>query len=184
MVEPAHTRGPLCIDEVATPSGGILGMMNCPGRNGVDGAGRLWSRDLASDLDAIRAWRADMLLSLVEPHEFIKLGVPQFPDAIAVTRLRWHRVPIRDMHSPDETSLAAWRIAGPQILATLRDGGRVALHCAAGLGRTGTMAAKILVSLGVPGADAIALVRKARPGTIETAAQEQYVLAGPDLPDA
>jgi len=180
----AHTRGPLCIDEVAAPSGGILGLMNCPGRNGLDGAGRVWSRDLADDLDAIRAWRADMLLSLVEPHEFIKLGVPQFADAVAGTGLQWYLVPIRDMQSPDDASIAAWRVAGPQVLATLRRGGRVALHCAAGLGRTGTMAAKILVTMGVPGVSAITLVRTSRPGTIETATQEQYVLGGPELPVA
>ena len=52
----------------------------------------------------------------------------------------------------------------------------------AGLGRTGTMAAKMLVGFGVSPEDAIASVRQARPGTIETAAQEQYIRTGAPLP--
>ena len=50
------------------------------------------------------------------------------------------------------------------------------LHCRGGIGRTGTIAARLLVEFGFKPADAIALVRRTRPGTIETSAQEQYVL--------
>lgn len=181
MSELAHATAPLRIDAVVVPSGGMIGMLGCPGRNGLDGQGRCWSRVLVDDLAAIKAWRADMLISLIEPHEFDKLGVPGFARAVADAGLVWHHLPIPDMHTPDATTLAAWAKSGPEILASLGDGGRVAIHCAAGLGRTGTIAAKIMVALGVPGGVAIANVRSARPGTIETAAQEFYVLHGPPL---
>ena len=51
----------------------------------------------------------------------------------------------------------------------------MAVHCAAGLGRTGTLAAQLLVLQGVAPDEAILRVRQARPGTIETPAQEQAV---------
>lgn len=65
---------------------------------------------------------------------------------------------------------------GVELCALLRDGGRVLVHCRGGLGRAGTVAARLLVELGDPAAVAVECVRQARPGAIETAAQLEYVL--------
>lgn len=176
MMRSSNFDGPLHIDAVAAPGDGLIGMVHCPGRCAAP-----WHRDLRADLAAIEAWGADALVSLLEGREFDRLGVATFPQAILATNLAWHHIPIPDMQVPGSAAMAAWARSGPVILDTLRDGGRIALHCAAGLGRTGTVAAKILVSLGVPPDEAIARVRQARPGTIETAGQEAFVRAGPLL---
>lgn len=51
------------------------------------------------------------------------------------------------------------------------------MHCRGGLGRTGTIAARLAIEFGVPPDAALRAVRKARPGTVETPAQETYVRA-------
>ena len=51
----------------------------------------------------------------------------------------------------------------------------VAVHCAAGLGRTGVILACYLVSKGEAGDEAIDRIRQLRPGSIETPAQEECV---------
>jgi protein-tyrosine phosphatase len=54
---------------------------------------------------------------------------------------------------------------------------RVAIHCGAGRGRTGTLGACVLVVRGLSPIEGIARVRRLRPGAIETRAQEQAVFA-------
>ena len=54
-------------------------------------------------------------------------------------------------------------------------GAEVVIHCLGGLGRTGTIAARILVEFGIEADDAIKAVREARPGAIETVGQAEYV---------
>lgn len=171
-------NAPLVIDTVTAPGGAVLGMSHCPGRHGVDGLGRVWRRDLAADLAAIQAWGATTVLSLVEGTEFARLGVPGFPAEIARTPLVWLHVPITDMRTPGAATLAAWQRAAPALAGALARRERVLVHCAAGLGRTGMMVARLLVEQGASAEAAIAAVRAARPGTIETAAQADYVRDG------
>ncbi len=170
-------EGPLEITEVPAPGGGMLGLVHCPGRRQVDGLGHHWRRDLADDVACIAAWRPRAVLTLLEAHEFANLGVPDLAHAITAAGLTWHHFPIPDMGVPGADF--ARGLADADVLEALRRGERVLIHCAAGLGRTGMLAAKLLVALGVPADEAISRVRAARPGAIETPAQAAYVSAGP-----
>ena len=58
----------------------------------------------------------------------------------------------------------------------LRSGRDVLVHCRGGLGRAGTIAARLLIDLGMEPATAIRQVRAVRPGAIETLEQEKNVL--------
>jgi ADP-ribosyl-[dinitrogen reductase] hydrolase len=76
---------------------------------------------------------------------------------------------------PEASFERVWIAAGQDVRASLAAGRKVLLHCRGGLGRTGTIAAQLLVELGAPAEDAIVRVREARPGAIETGEQEAYV---------
>jgi atypical dual specificity phosphatase len=61
------------------------------------------------------------------------------------------------------------------IQRLLAEGQVVAVHCAYGLGRTGTVLACYLVAEGMKASDAVSTIRALRPGSIETDKQEELV---------
>jgi protein-tyrosine phosphatase len=175
MASDEAPRAALRVDWVELPKGGRIGMTHCPGRRGRDGSGHVWQRDLESDLQDLLNEQVPLLVSLVEEREFETLGVPGLPMA-AASRLAWHHLPIADMTIPGVPFFQRWDRSCSAVLQVLEAGGRVVLHCAAGLGRTGTIAAKLLTDcVGLSADEAIERIRQARPGTIETSAQEAFV---------
>ena len=171
--------GPLRISMVPVPGGGTLGLVHCPGRNHVDDLGRHWRRDLAVDVAAIATWRPSAVLTLIEAHEFLRLGVQELARALKAAGLEWHHLPIPDMGTPGPEFVQGWMRTRHRVLGSLRSGERVLVHCAGGLGRSGMLAAMLLAELGVSPTDAIRRVRAARPGAIETEAQAAFVANGP-----
>ena len=168
---------PLWIDAVpAGDAGGQIGITFCPGKHDTSNRGVVWQRDLALDLDTISAWGPAAIVTLIEDFEFAMLGVPELGRQIQSRGIDWHHLPIMDVSPPDARFEAGWLRSGPVLLAQLRAGGRVLVHCRGGLGRAGTVAARLLVELGTAPAEAVRLVRQKRPGAIETQQQKSYVL--------
>lgn len=97
---------------------------------------------------------------------------PHSPAALARRGLRELHLPTPDFEAPTAEAL---RLAVREIGEALTAGQGVAVHCGAGRGRTGTVMACVLVSRGATAREAIATVRRLRPGSIETTAQEEAV---------
>ena len=163
---------PLQIAEVrATPSHGRIGITFCPGKHDPFAHTGAWERDLGSDLDAIAAWGARLVLTLLEPAELVALKVPSLGQEIQRRGIAWLHLPIADYSVPTEAFEHQWVTQGCAIRERLRHGDDVLVHCRGGLGRAGMIAARLLVELGVDTEEAIRSVRRARRGAIETPAQ-------------
>ena len=97
-------------------------------------------------------------------------GIPAY--LIADLGMHHMHVPIPDFGTPGfEDALALVDFMSREI----ESGNAVAVHCRAGYGRTGTILACYLVSKGEGAERAIHRVRRARPGSIETLEQEEFV---------
>lgn len=176
---------PLAIATI--PAGaGAIGVSFCPGKRQLSAMSGAWARDLDVDLDAVKAWGAGAVVTLVEAHELATLGVERMGEAVAARGMRWFHLPIPDVTAPGPDFEAAWTRDGRLVRQMLRSEGRVFVHCKGGLGRAGTIAARLLVELGEAAPDAaIAAVRQARgSGAIETPAQEAHVRGRRPIEDA
>ena len=166
--------------EIATISAGAafgrVGITFCPGKHDRQAMSGYWDRDLALDLDAIRDWGAAAVVTLVEEKELALLGVERLEAEVLRRRMLWFHLPIVDVSIPDEAFERRWEVAGDQLRTLLRSGRNVLVHCRGGLGRAGTIGARLLIELGMEPATAIREVRAVRPGAIETCEQEKYVL--------
>jgi ADP-ribosyl-[dinitrogen reductase] hydrolase len=171
------TTDPLLIDDVPTPGGGRLGLTFLPGKIDDRAKTGRWHRDLDVDLDVVAEWQPDLLLTLMESHEFDTLGVPQFAEVVGRRFPGWRHLPIVDVGVPDEMFEQAWERSGAEARSVLSRGGKVLIHCRGGIGRTGMIAARLLVELGESPQAAITSVRKGRPSRIETPDQEEHVRA-------
>jgi protein-tyrosine phosphatase len=166
---------PLRINSVTAPGGGLVGMTFCPGKKQANGINGNWDRDLAADLDHIRDWGAVAVVTLMEQHELDRYKVANIGAGVRHRGMVWLHLPIVDAGVPRDHFERDWKAAGGALRALLTEGRNILLHCRGGLGRTGMIAARLLVELGVPADSAISRVREARLGAIETPAQAEHV---------
>jgi ADP-ribosyl-[dinitrogen reductase] hydrolase len=154
---------------------GKVGVTFCPGKIQSFGLTGAWARDLALDLDAVAAWNAAAVVTLIDDQEISRLQVPTLGGEVESRHMRWLHLPIRDRGVPSVDFENAWEQVGEDLRSRLRSGFNVIVHCMGGLGRAGTIATRLLVEFGWSASDAVAEVRRVRPGAIETAAQLDHV---------
>jgi len=129
---------------------GTLYLSGMPGKYGV----------FDRERDSIAQEEIDTVLCLTSLKE-IEHRSPIYAAAIKGGELPWRQwmFPIPDFEAPDdrEAFLIQIRAASDH----LREGGRLLVHCNAGIGRTGLMATCLLMALGVTRRAALATVRAA-----------------------
>ncbi len=111
----------------------------------------------ADEFAWLRGQGIEVLLSLTEDR-------PR-RDWIEEANLLVYHEPMEDMEPPAQEQID--RCVSAIVRANERKMG-VAVHCGAGLGRTGVIIAAYFVTRGLNAANAIARIRRLRPGSIET----------------
>ena len=134
---------------------------------------------LADHISHLTDFGVKFLVALIEDDELGLVAYEDIEDVAQASGIETIRFPIRDYGVPAEDRLDAWAAISDRLERVVSDGGVIALHCLAGDGRSGMMAADILKRLGVPGHDALAAVRSTRPGAVEPEIQRRFVVGNP-----
>ena len=154
------------IDEIPLPDG-------TPGRLWLCGKHRI-GPDHHSVLDEVGA---TTVVCLVQEHELRD----RYPDYLQFVRnggdARWvaEWFPVHDLHAPP---VEAARAFVGSLVQRLQRGETVVMHCAAGIGRAGTMAVLVLMELGLDLADAAEVVRSNRPMAGPEGAGQRALVTG------
>jgi atypical dual specificity phosphatase len=127
-------------------------------------AGMARPASAVSDFEFLRELGIDAIVSLTEHPLHIAL-IEEFG-------FEYKHVPIVDLTAPSLEQIEEF----VQFATKIRqEGKKLVVHCGAGIGRTGTMLACYLVHKGYTAQRAIEEVRRKRPGSIETLAQEEII---------
>ncbi|MGE0490010.1 MAG: dual specificity protein phosphatase family protein [Vulcanimicrobiota bacterium] len=145
---------------------GRLGLTLLPGR-------RDRGRQLAEDLESLSEQGVGAVVCLIPLAELESYGVGQLLAEYRSRGWQAYHLPIVDQRV---TTVDEMRAAVDWVDERLAQGLAVVVHCVAGLGRSGMLAASLLTSRGLSPEEAIAAVRQTRsPRAVETRIQEQLV---------
>jgi protein-tyrosine phosphatase len=114
-------------------------------------------------VDEVSSWRTDgvdTVVSLIEDAEAQQLDVVHEPQAAEAYGMRFISFPIPDRGVPASVDAAISLIG--RIARHLERGSTVAVHCRQGIGRSGLIAAGVVMTSGVGAQEAIQIVSAAR----------------------
>ncbi|MGP3791641.1 cyclin-dependent kinase inhibitor 3 family protein [Pseudomonas sp. B392_1p] len=130
---------------------------------------------VAEALDTLKEAGASALLTLMPSDELAQHEVENLPEQCRQRDIEWFHLPVEDDQAPGELFRAAWDANRERIRRLLMDGKSIAIHCKGGSGRTGLIAAQLLIECGVPFRDAISDVQILRPRAIQHPAHINYI---------
>ena len=122
--------------------------------------------DLRRDLESLKDQQIDVIVTLTV--------APLQSALIEEFGFETRHIPIPDFQAPRMAQIEAFVRA---LRQAARKRQRVVVHCGVGRGRTGTMLACYFVSRGRSAEAALEEVRRLRPGSVETAEQEEAIRA-------
>ncbi|WP_421216611.1 tyrosine-protein phosphatase [Aeromonas jandaei] len=133
---------------------GQLLLTPCPGTQQVP---------LTLALDQLRLAGAHAVITLMTNAELTRFDLAHLGVQVEREGMRWFHLPIEDDQAPDSRFEQSWLQLLPRLTEMLRDGKHLVIHCKGGSGRTGLLAALLLISLGRPLDEAMATVKAHRP---------------------
>ena len=131
--------------------------------------------DHSETWEAFRENAVDMVVVLTEQGEYLVYAGRDLPAFYRSQGLDALHIPVPDFGVPQD--LQAWEDGLTQVAQIAGEGKNVAIHCLAGIGRTGTFLACLAKKeLALDGEEAIRWVRDTLPGAMENSYQESFVI--------
>ncbi len=147
-------------------NGAGLILTPCPGTKGVE---------LATALEQLKTAGADAVITLMPGTEMASNAVTNMADLCPELGLQWFHLPIEDDHAPEKAFAVAWSAQRQAVHQLLDAGKKIAIHCKGGSGRTGLVAAQILVERGDSLAAATATIQAIRPNALTLNVHQDYL---------
>lgn len=145
---------------------GKLILTPCPGTQ---------NSSVGTALDTLKQAGASVLLTLMPTDELQHHAIEQLPEHCQQRGIQWFHLPVEDDQAPGEPFKTAWESNSEQIKRLFAQGETIAIHCKGGSGRTGLIAAQLLIESGVGFQDAVNEVQALRPRAIRHPQHVHYI---------
>lgn len=145
---------------------GALVLTPCPGTKGSD---------LDTSLAQLREQGVEAIVTALDSAELASKDVAALGEKAQQLGMQWFQIEIEDDCAPDDAFAAKWQQASPMLRQIVDNGGKVAMHCMGGSGRTGLFAAHLLLEKGWSLDEIISRVQALRPGAFTKQVQVDYI---------
>lgn len=126
-------------------------------------------------LTELQAAGATAVITLMPSAELSANGVEDMAALCSARGLAWYPLPVADEQVPQSDFDAAWAAHAAAILKRLDAGETLAIHCKGGSGRTGLIAARVLIARGIAREDAVRAVQALRPKAIQHPSHQDWI---------
>ncbi|WCP66983.1 cyclin-dependent kinase inhibitor 3 family protein [Vibrio tubiashii] len=147
---------------------GALVLTPCPGTKGVE---------LEASLAQLKEQGVEAIVTALDDAELASKDVSELGAKAQQLGMQWFQIEIEDDCAPGAEFAAKWQAASPELHKILDNGGKVAMHCMGGSGRTGLFAAHLLLEKHWKLEDIVREVQALRPGAFTKPVQVEYITA-------
>lgn len=139
----------------------------CPGTQGSD---------LLQSIQSLRDADCSAVITVLTNDEIKSLKVPDLSQQVISSGLQWFQLPIEDDTSPKDQFLERFHTIKSTLLSLLATQKTIAIHCSGGSGRTGLMAAILLLEYGIGWADVKSLIQSVRPKALTLPVHTEFLI--------
>ncbi|MGL6262072.1 cyclin-dependent kinase inhibitor 3 family protein [Vibrio sp. WXL210] len=145
---------------------GALILTPCPGTKDAD---------LDTSLAQLKEQGVEAIVTALDDAELASKDVAALGEKAQALGMQWFQIEIEDDCAPGADFAAKWQAASPALHAVVDNGGKVAMHCMGGSGRTGLLAAHLLLEKNWPLDTIVEQVKALRPGAFSKPVQVDYI---------
>ena len=131
--------------------------------------------NISSAFDTLTEAGAETVITMLSNDELKALSVPAFSSEATQKCFNWFQLPIEDDCEPEHPYEEAWETAKDELLALVKNKSTIAIHCRGGSGRTGLMAAILLLESGENWNEVKSLIQSVRPKALTHPAHISYL---------
>ena len=154
-------------DILTLDNGAKLIFTPCPGTKAVS---------VADALKSFKEAGAQAVITMMTMDELIENQADAIPSLCAELGMDWYHLPVEDGCAPDAPFAQAFALHKTTLLNAVNAGSTMVIHCHGGSGRTGLMAAILVLESGYEAADVKARIQRIRPKSLTSPVQVNYLI--------
>ena len=154
-------------DILTLDNGAKLIFTPCPGTNGVS---------IVDSLKSLKEAGAQAVITMMTMAELTEKQADTIPSLCAELHMDWYHLPVEDSCAPEEPFAQAFAQQKAILLGLVETGATMVIHCHGGSGRTGMMAAILMLELGYAPAQVKSQIQLIRPKSLTSPVQVNYLI--------